>query len=77
MSLKTTCVTRYGFFEFLMMPFGLTNPLATFCYRMNDVFHDYLNVFVVVYLDDVAIYSESLEDHLHHLKLILTRCREH
>ena len=67
------CVTRYGSFKFLVMPFGLTNVHATFCNLMRDVFHDYIDVFVVVYLDDVVIYSESLEDHLHHLKLVLSR----
>ena len=57
--LKTTCVTRYGPFEFLVMPFGLTNTLANFSNLLNDVFHDCIDVFVVVYLDDVMIYSES------------------
>ena len=56
---KTTCVTRYGSFEFLVMPFGLTNAPATFCNLMNDVLYDYLDKFVVVYLDDIVIYSES------------------
>ena len=66
---KTTCVTRHGSFEFLVMPFGLTNALATFCNLMNDVFNDYVDQFVVVYLDDIVIYSESLEDHLPHLRM--------
>ncbi|KAA0053609.1 reverse transcriptase [Cucumis melo var. makuwa] len=51
---KTTCVTRYGAFEFLVMSFGLTNAPATFCTLMNQVFHDYLDKFVVVYLDDIV-----------------------
>ena len=74
---KTTCVTRNGSFEFLVMPFGLTNAPATFCNLMNDVFHDNADVFVVVYLDDIVIYSKSFEDHLYHLKLVLSRLREH
>ena len=59
---KTTCVTRYGAFEFLVMPFGLTNAPATFCTLMNQVFHEYLNKFVVVYLDDIVVYNSTLEE---------------
>ena len=46
--LKTTCLTRYGTFEFLVMPFGVTNAPTTFCTLMNHVFHEYLDQFVVV-----------------------------
>ncbi|KAL4030901.1 hypothetical protein IC575_009155 [Cucumis melo] len=60
---KTTCVTRYGAFEFLVMSFGLTNAPATFCTLMNQVFHDYLDKFVVVYLDDIVVYSTTMEEH--------------
>ena len=74
---KTTCVTRYGSFEFLVMHFGLTNAPPTFCNFMNDVFHDYIDMFVVVYLDDVVIYNECLKDHIHHLRLVMARLREH
>ena len=49
---KTTCITRYRAFEFLVMPFGLMNALAIFCMLMNQVFHEYLEKFVVLYLDD-------------------------
>ena len=63
---KTTCVTRYGSFEFLVMPFGLTNAPATFCNLMND----FLDSFVVVYLDDIVIYNPTLEDHLVHLEKV-------
>ncbi|KAJ7968029.1 Retrotransposon protein, putative, Ty3-gypsy subclass [Quillaja saponaria] len=73
---KTTCVTRYGVFEFLVMPFGLTNAPATFCTLMNQVFRGYLDKFVVVYLDDIVIYSSTLEDHKQHLQLVFNRLRE-
>lgn len=74
---KTTCVTKYGSYEFLVMPFGLTNAPATFCNLMNDVFSDYVDRFVIVYLDDIVIYSESLEDHLSHLRMVFSRLKEH
>lgn len=74
---KTTCVTRYGSYEFLVMPFGLTNAPATFCNLMNDVLFEYLDRFVVVYLDDIVVYSESLEDHLMHLTDVFSRLREY
>lgn len=53
-----------------MVPFGLTNAPATFCTLMKQVFHDYLDKFVVVYLDDIVVYSPTLEDHEEHLKLV-------
>ena len=73
---KTTCVTRYEAFEFLVMPFGLINAPATFCTLMNQVFHDYLDKFVVFYLDDIMVYSSSLEEHEKHLRLVFERLRE-
>ena len=72
---KTTCVTRYAF-EFLVMPFGLTNAPATFCKLMNDVLYEFLDRFVVVYLDDIVVYSESWEDHLVHLQAVFGKLRE-
>ncbi|XP_044510183.1 uncharacterized protein LOC123228802 [Mangifera indica] len=74
---KTTMVTRYGAYEFLVMPFGLTNAPATFCNLMNDVLYEWLDRFVVVYLDDIVIYSESLEDHVRHLDEVMARLRAH
>lgn len=74
---KTTCVTRYGSFEFLVMPFGLTNAPATFCNLMSDVFYDCIDKYVVVYLDDIVIYSETMEAHLSHLRDVLSRLRQH
>ena len=73
---KTTYVTRYGSFEFLVMPFGLTNAPATFCNLMNDVLFDFLDSFVVVYLDNIVIYSPTLEDHVVHLEKVLDRLRQ-
>lgn len=73
---KTTCITRYGSFEWLVMPFGLTNAPATFCTLMNKIFHPYLDKFVVVYLDDIVIYSHTLEKHAQHLKTLFRVLRE-
>ena len=74
---KTTYVSQYGAFEFLMMPFGLINAPATFCTLMNQDFYDYLDKFVFIYLDDIIVYSSLLEDHLDHLKLVFKRLRQH
>ena len=60
--LKTTCITRYKAFEFLVMPFELINALDTFCTLMNQVFYDYLDKFVVVYLDDIMVHNVSMEE---------------
>ena len=74
---KTTCVTRYGSYEFLVMPFGLTNAPTTLCNLMNDVLFDYLDAFVVVYLDDIVVYSQTLNEHKMYLKKVFQRPREH
>ena len=54
---KTAFITKYGLFEFMVMSFGLTNALAYFMYLMNSVFIDYLDKFVVVFIDDILVYS--------------------
>ncbi|KAL5733419.1 hypothetical protein ACOSQ2_033111 [Xanthoceras sorbifolium] len=73
---KTTCVTRYGAYEFLVMPFGLTNTPATFFTLMNKIFHPYLDRFVVVYLDDIMVYSNTLEEHARHLQAVFKVLKE-
>jgi hypothetical protein len=73
---KTTFITKYGLYEYTVMSFGLTNVLAFFMNLMNSVFMDYLDKFVVVFIDDILIYSQS-EEHVDHLKMVLQRLREH
>ncbi len=60
----------------MVMPFGLTNAPATFCTFMNDIFLEWLDDFVVVYIDDILIYSGSLEEHAEHLRKVFQRLRE-
>jgi hypothetical protein len=73
---KIVCCTRYGSYEFVVMPFGLTDAPATFCTFMNDIFREWLGDFVVVYIDDILIYSASLEEHAEHLRKVFQRLRE-
>ena len=73
----TTNVTQYGSYDFLVMPFGLTNIRATFCNLMNDVLFDYFDAVVVVYLDDIVVYSQTLIEHEKHLMMVFQRLREH
>ena len=74
---KTAFRTRYGSFEFRVLPFGLTNAPATFQALMNTVFSDLLDTCVVVYLDDILVYSSSEEEHEQHLEAVLARLRKH
>jgi hypothetical protein len=70
---KTAFRTKWGLFETLVMPFGLTNAPAAFQHFMNDIFRDILGVYVVIYLDDILIFSVNEEEHKDHVKEVLQR----
>lgn len=72
-----TMVTRYGSFEFLVMPFSFTDAPAMFGNLRNDVLCDNLDTFIVAYLDDIVICRESLEDHVGHLRSVFETLRSH
>jgi hypothetical protein len=73
---KTTFITRYGLYEYTVMSFGLTNAPAYFLYLMNKVFMKYLDKFVVVFIDDILIFSKKEEEHDDNLRLVLQKLRE-
>jgi len=74
---RTAFRTRYGLFEFLVLPFGLTNAPASFMNLMNDVFREHLDKFIMVYLDDILIYSRTWNEHLEHTRMALQLLRSH
>jgi hypothetical protein len=73
---KTAFITMYGLYEFMVMSFGLTNAPAYFMYLMNSVFMDYLDKFVVVFIDDILIYSQNEQEHEEHLRKVLQRLQD-
>jgi hypothetical protein len=74
---KTAFILMYGLYEYTVMSFGLTNAPAYFMYLMNKVFMEYLDKFVMVFIDDILVYSRSEEEHEEHLCLVLQKLRDH
>ena len=68
---KTAFRTRYGHFDYMVMPFGLTNAPAVFQHMANDIFRDLLDVCLIIYLDDLLVYSKTQEEHDSHVLLVL------
>ncbi|WZZ78145.1 hypothetical protein YC2023_098717 [Brassica napus] len=74
---KTSFWTRFDHYEFVVMPFGLTNAPVAFMKMMNSVFRDFLNESVIIFIDDILVYSKDEESHRKHLRVVLERLREH
>jgi hypothetical protein len=75
--LKTAFILRYGLYEYKMISFGLTNTPIYFMCLMNTFFMEYLDKFVLVFIDDILVYSRSEEEHEEHLHLVLQKLRDH
>jgi hypothetical protein len=73
---KIAFITKYGLYEFMVMSFRLTNAPAYFMYLMSSVFMDYLDKFVVVFIDDILMYSQNEQEHEKHLRKVLQRLRD-
>jgi hypothetical protein len=74
---KTAFVSRYGLYEYMVMSFGLTNEPAYFMYLKNNVFMEYLDMFVMVFIDDILVCSRNEEEHKDHPHLVLQKLRDH
>jgi hypothetical protein len=74
---KTTLILRNGLYEYKVMSFGLTNAPAYFMYDTNMVFMEYLDKFILVFIDDILVYSKNEEEHEEHLRLVLQKLRDH
>jgi hypothetical protein len=74
---KTAFRTRYGHYDFTVVSFGLSNAPVVFMCLMNGVFRSYLDKFVIVFLDDILVYSKTEEEHEKHLRMVLQVLREH
>jgi glutaredoxin-related protein len=74
---KMAFSTRYGLYEYTVMSFGLTNAPAYFMYLMNSIFMEELDIFVVIFIDDILIYSKTRDDHAHHIHIVLQKLRKH
>ena len=73
---KTAFRTRYGHYEFVVMPFGLTNAPAAFMSLMNTIFHQYLDKFIIIFIDDILVYSDNEKDHEEYLRVALQVLRD-
>jgi hypothetical protein len=74
---KTAFNTRYGAYEFMVTPFGLKNSPSAFQRMMDEILKEYIDDFVIVYIDDLLIYSKNLEEHMKHLELVSQRLKEY
>ena len=73
---KTALRTRYGHYEYFVMPFGVTNAPGVFMKYMNRIFHPFLDHFMVVFIDDILVYSKSEEEHVEHLRIVFRVLKE-
>jgi hypothetical protein len=75
--LKTAFSTQYGLYEYLVMSFRMTNVAAHFMYLMNSIFMEELDMFVVVFIDDICVFSKSKKEHEEHLRIVLQQLHDH